>query len=98
MGGVNRSGGSEKLPLESYEWPIKPHSGSIQFNPPQDNDSVIVGYLGGDAYDSLVGISIEDTIFSLENMQLVIRNRDQAQAHWTGLTGMEATNHTNFRR
>ena len=72
---------------------LKPHSGSIQFNPPQDNDSVIVGYLGGDPYDSLVGISIEeDIIFGLENMQLSsseIETRLRKALRWTGLTGME---------
>jgi energy-coupling factor transport system ATP-binding protein len=72
---------------------LKPHSGSVQFNPPQDNDSAPVGYLGGDPYDSLVGISVEeDIIFGLENMQLSAREIGArlAQAlRWTGLTGLE---------
>ena len=80
---------------------LKPHSGSIQFNPPQDNDSVIVGYLGGDPYDSLVGISIEeDIIFGLENMQLSsseIETRLRKALRWTGLTGIEKRSSTHFR-
>jgi energy-coupling factor transport system ATP-binding protein len=72
---------------------LKAQSGSIQFNPQEDNESVIVGYLGGDPYDSLVGISIEeDIIFGLENMQLSsseIETRLRKVLLWTGLTGME---------
>jgi energy-coupling factor transport system ATP-binding protein len=72
---------------------LKPHSGSIQFSPPQDNNSGTVAYLGGDPYDSLVGISIEeDIIFGLENMQFSsseIETRLQKALRWTGLAGME---------
>ncbi len=72
---------------------LKPQSGSVQFNPPRDNESVIVGYLGGDPYDSLVGISIEeDIIFGLENIRLSppeIETRLRQALQWTGLTGME---------
>lgn len=72
---------------------LKPHSGSVLFNPGQDNESVIVGYLGGDPYDSLVGISVEeDIIFGLENMRLSaseIETRLGQALRWTGLTGME---------
>jgi energy-coupling factor transport system ATP-binding protein len=71
---------------------LKPQSGSVQFDPSQDSDSVIVGYLGGDPYDSLVGISVEeDIIFGLENMRLSdseIETRLGQALRWTGLTGM----------
>jgi energy-coupling factor transport system ATP-binding protein len=72
---------------------LKPHSGSVEFNPPQDKESMIVGYLGGDPYDSLVGISVEeDIVFGLENMGLPnseIETRLVQALRWTGLTGME---------
>jgi energy-coupling factor transport system ATP-binding protein len=72
---------------------LKPHSGSVQFNPPSDNESLMVGYLGGDPYDSLVGISIEeDIIFGLENMRLSsseIETRLRKALRRTGLAGME---------
>ncbi|MGO9570111.1 MAG: energy-coupling factor ABC transporter ATP-binding protein [Desulfomonilaceae bacterium] len=72
---------------------LKPHSGSVQFNPPQDDQSLVVAYLGGDPYDSMVGISIEeDIIFGLENMELSsyqIEIRLRQALRWTGLAGME---------
>lgn len=72
---------------------LKPYSGSVQFNPPHDDQSVIVGYLGGDPYDSLVGISVEeDIIFGLENMRLSaseIETRLNQALQWAGLKRME---------
>jgi energy-coupling factor transport system ATP-binding protein len=72
---------------------LKPYSGLVQFNPTQDSESVTVGYLGGDPYDSLVGISVEeDIIFGLENMRLsgsVMETRLEQALRWAGLTGME---------
>jgi energy-coupling factor transport system ATP-binding protein len=71
---------------------LKPGSGSVQFNPPQGSESMTVGYLGGDPYDSLVGISVEeDIVFGLENMRLSgseIETRLGQALQWTGLTGM----------
>jgi energy-coupling factor transport system ATP-binding protein len=70
---------------------LKPTSGSISFAEPCGQDRV--GYLGGDPYDSLVGISVaEDVIFGLENLnlsQLEMEVRLEQALRWTGLLGME---------
>ncbi len=52
-----------------------------------------VGYLGGDPYDCLVGISVEEEIiFGLENLAVPrdeMSRRLEAVLRWTGLEGME---------
>ncbi len=72
---------------------LKPNSGSVEFNPPRNTKSVVACYLGGDPYDSLIGISIEeDIVFGLENMQLSsseIETRLKQALERTGLVGME---------
>ncbi|MGB6068881.1 MAG: energy-coupling factor ABC transporter ATP-binding protein [Desulfomonilaceae bacterium] len=72
---------------------LKPDSGCIEFNSSQNTRSVIACYLGGDPYDSLIGISVEeDIVFGLENMQLSpseIETRLKQVLEWTGLVGME---------
>ena len=72
---------------------LKPDSGSIEFSPPHNPNSVIASYLGGDPYDSLIGTSIEeDIVFGLENMRLSpseIKTRLKKALEWTGLVGME---------
>lgn len=52
-----------------------------------------IGYLGGDPYDTLVGVSVEeDVVFGLENLrvepaEMEVRLVDALR--WTGLVGME---------
>jgi energy-coupling factor transport system ATP-binding protein len=70
---------------------LKPTSGSLTFDNSRGQDGV--GYLGGDPYDSLVGISVaEDVIFGLENLNLSqpeMETRFKRALRWTGLSGME---------
>lgn len=72
---------------------VKADKGSVALVPPNPNGSAYVGYLGGDPYDSFVGISVEeDIVFGMENQgiksaEMGIR-LNQALA-WTGLAGME---------
>jgi energy-coupling factor transport system ATP-binding protein len=70
---------------------LRPTSGSVTFDDSRGQDSV--GYLGGDPYDSLVGITVaEDVIFGLENLSLTqqeMAERLEEALRWTGLSGME---------
>jgi energy-coupling factor transport system ATP-binding protein len=70
---------------------LRPTSGSVAFDDSRGQDSV--GYLGGDPYDSLVGITVaEDVIFGLENLSLTqqeMAGRFEEALRWTGLSGME---------
>jgi energy-coupling factor transport system ATP-binding protein len=70
---------------------LQPTSGSIAFSDCRGQGSV--GYLGGDPYDSLVGISVaEDVIFGLENLNLSqheMKRRLEEALRRTGLSGME---------
>ncbi len=69
---------------------MRPDSGSITLpgNPMTD-----VGYIAGDPYDWLIGISVEeDVAFGLENLGLPseeISARLSEALDWTGLKGME---------
>ncbi|MBI4966028.1 MAG: ATP-binding cassette domain-containing protein [Desulfomonile tiedjei] len=72
---------------------VQPDSGSVVFNEAGPGGSACLGYLGGDPYDSFVGISVEeDIVFEMENQgiasdEMEIRlNRALA---WTGLAGMK---------
>jgi energy-coupling factor transport system ATP-binding protein len=72
---------------------LKSYNGSISLNPAGSSDSTYVGYLSGDPYDSLIGISVEeDIVFEMENLGVPSAEMDirlgQALA-WTGLVGME---------
>jgi energy-coupling factor transport system ATP-binding protein len=71
---------------------LRPVSGSITFTG-DGGEPPFVGYLGGDPYDALVGISVEEDIaFGLENMNLPseeIGRRVAQAASWTGLSGLE---------
>ncbi|MFZ5865731.1 MAG: energy-coupling factor ABC transporter ATP-binding protein [Thermodesulfobacteriota bacterium] len=69
---------------------LQPDSGSVVVS---EDSRVPVGYVGGDPYDALVGVSVEeDIVFGLENAQVPA---DEIQAlldralQWTGLTGLE---------
>ncbi len=68
-------------------------SGFINFDPAGSVGCADIGYIGGDPYDSLVGISVEeDIIFGLENFCFSvpeIKTRLARALSWTGLTGME---------
>lgn len=72
---------------------VKPAPGSITVTSDSGEGPAFVGYLGGDPYDSLVGISVEEDIaFGLENMNLPspeIRGRLEQAIVWTGLSGLE---------
>ncbi|MBM4328560.1 MAG: ATP-binding cassette domain-containing protein [Deltaproteobacteria bacterium] len=69
---------------------LEPHSGSVVVS---EDSHVPVGYIGGDPYDALVGISVEeDLLFSLENAQVPageIQARLDQALEWIGLRGME---------
>ncbi len=70
---------------------LRPDEGTITRGTGSDDFSV--GYLGGDPYDFLVGISVEEEIvFGLENMCLSradMEGRLHAALAWTGMQGME---------
>jgi energy-coupling factor transport system ATP-binding protein len=72
---------------------LNPQSGSIVLGAANRCVSDVVGYLGGDPYDSLVGISVEeDVVFGLENLNLPaaeIRYRLEQSLAWSGLSGLE---------
>jgi energy-coupling factor transport system ATP-binding protein len=72
---------------------LEPGSGSITLPVDDRGMPSFVGYLGGDPYDALVGISVEEDIaFGLENMNLPseeIRSRLEQALGWTGLFGLE---------
>lgn len=69
---------------------LQPDSGSISSPGDLHCDA---GYVGGDPYDSLVGVSVEeDVAFGLENLALPeaeMRQRLAQALEWTGLSGME---------
>ena len=72
---------------------LKPQFGTISIGRIDQCSPGFVGYLGGDPYDALVGISVEeDIVFGLENLNLppeeIHRRLAQAVA-WTGLSGLE---------
>jgi energy-coupling factor transport system ATP-binding protein len=58
-----------------------------------DSQAGGVGYLGGDPYDTIVGICVEeDIVFGLENLGFEpeqIERRLRRALQWTGLDGME---------
>ncbi len=72
---------------------LRPDSGSVTVYPPQSEAPETVGYLGGDPYDSLVGISVEeDIVFGMENLRFSrseMKVRLEQSLGWTGLVGME---------
>lgn len=72
---------------------LKPDSGTVTLGTRHTASFPDVGYLGGDPYDALVGISVEeDIVFGLENLRLPvpeIRTRLNLALSWTGLSGME---------
>jgi energy-coupling factor transport system ATP-binding protein len=72
---------------------LKPDSGSIAVAPLQPGTAATVGYLGGDPYDSLVGLTVEeDIVFGMENLGLSpaeMRVRLEHTLGWSGLVGME---------
>jgi len=72
---------------------LRPDSGSLRLDSAGGDSFPTVGYLGGDPYDCLVGVSVEeDVVFGLENQRLPpqeIRERLRQALAWTGLTGLE---------
>lgn len=69
---------------------VRPQSGSVEVD---GDPAVIIGYLGGDPYDTLVGVTVEDDVaFGLENLGVEseeIRRRVSLSLEWTGLAGFE---------
>ena len=69
---------------------LQPSSGSIGSPGSLLSDA---GYVGGDPYDSLIGVSVEeDVAFGLENLAMPateMRERIVQALMWTGLSGME---------
>lgn len=72
---------------------LTPQSGKIVFNLNSHSATDLVGYVGSDPDDNLVGITVEDDIiFGLENLGLSeqeMRRRLASAVRWTGLEGME---------
>lgn len=70
-----------------------PQSGSTKNRFATTEKAVLVGYVGADPDDNLVGITVEDDIvFGLENLRLsnsVMLDRLATATRWTGLNGME---------
>jgi energy-coupling factor transport system ATP-binding protein len=72
---------------------LRPQSGSVRIEGGQGRRGITVGYLGGDPYDNLVGITVEeDVAFGLENRGMepgeIAAKIDEALG-LTGLRGME---------
>lgn len=71
---------------------LQPDSGSVRYQSPDMRGAEDVGYLGGDPYDSFVGVTVEeDVVFGLENLGLErqqIRARMEQALLFTGLQGM----------
>jgi energy-coupling factor transport system ATP-binding protein len=71
---------------------LQPDSGSVRHQGPGMRGPEDVGYLGGDPYDSFVGVTVEeDVVFGLENLGLEreqIRARMEQALLLTGLQGM----------
>jgi energy-coupling factor transport system ATP-binding protein len=69
----------------------QPTDGRIVYDDAITTDEI--GYLGGDPYDSLVGVTVlEDVVFGMENLRLSqseMESRLQMALEWTGLRGME---------
>lgn len=69
---------------------IRPDSGTVKT---PGSPTLDVGYLGGDPYDCLIGISVEeDVAFGLESQGVPVREMRKRVARaleWTGLSGME---------
>ena len=72
---------------------LKPDSGIITLGDSSGDRTVAVGYLGGDPYNAMVGVCVEeDIVFGLENLQLPVQEieaRLRSVLNWTGLEGME---------
>ncbi len=73
---------------------LEPDSGGVRLEGVEGDDGrATVGYLGGDPYDSMVGLSVvEDIAFGLENRSLPqseMRERVERALQWVGLCGME---------
>jgi energy-coupling factor transport system ATP-binding protein len=72
---------------------LVPKSGSIKSTFTTTRKAVLVGYVGADPDDNLVGITVEDDIiFGLENLRLshsAMLDRLALATRWTGLNGME---------
>lgn len=71
---------------------LRPDSGLLRFDPEYLKGPDEVGYVGGDPYDFLVGVTVEDDIvFGLENLCLdpeIIGTRLDEALRRTGLEGM----------
>lgn len=72
---------------------LKPLEGSIVLDGSMAAAQQAVAYIGGDPFDSFVGISVEeDIVFGLENLCLPrpeMQRRLRQALEWTGLCGME---------
>jgi energy-coupling factor transporter ATP-binding protein EcfA2 len=72
---------------------LQPASGKISIHGASTESQALVGWLGGDPYDSLVGSYVEEELaFGLENLALPgpeMERRIAESLRWTGLTGME---------
>lgn len=72
---------------------LAPDSGSVSIRIFNRDKGALVGYVGADPDDNLVGVTVEDDIiFGLENLQLsssVMMGRLALAVNWTGLNGME---------
>jgi energy-coupling factor transport system ATP-binding protein len=73
---------------------LEPDSGQVRIEGTDGTDGrESVGYLGGDPYDSMVGLSVvEDVAFGLENKalpQAEMRESVERALRWVGLCGME---------
>ncbi len=73
---------------------LNPDSGIITLGHSSGEQACAVGYLGGDPYNAMVGVCVEeDIVFGLENLQLPVRDieaRLKSVLKWTGLEGMES--------
>jgi len=72
---------------------LKADNGSIVHDLTSPGGSTYVGYLGGDPYDSFIGISVEeDIVFEMENLSIPTAEMEvrlNQALLWTGLVGLE---------
>jgi energy-coupling factor transporter ATP-binding protein EcfA2 len=90
---AGREGAGKSAFLKIVKGIMPPETGCVRFDFSTQIAFQNVGYLGGDPYDSFVGITVEEEIvFGPENMPLTvdeIRNRLNYVLDLTGLAGFE---------
>lgn len=87
---AGREGAGKSVFLRIVKGILQPVSGSVKFDFSTPVGFQSVGYLGGDPYDSFIGITVEEEIaFGLENMSMTVDEIRRRLNHALDLTGLE---------